>query len=165
MRQILKRVILNALTLSLLFGQDIGSSVSVNVTAHVMEFIEMITLADIDVGTVIPSEDMLRLNPQADQGAGIIMVQGRSNSSIQINYSAQVEMMNLSTNRPLTVHYSVSGNVENQQSASTLFTSNPETVTLNSKGEYYLYIGCAFSLLDLTPGTYDGDFVLEVEYN
>ncbi|NQV49653.1 MAG: hypothetical protein HQ507_04115 [Candidatus Marinimicrobia bacterium] len=160
-----KLMIIAVLYLAPLFGQGTSSSVSVKVTANVVQFIEMITLADIDVGTVIPSEDMLRLDPRTDQGAGIILVQGYADASIQISYSAQVEMVNLSTQTPLTVNYSVSGNGENLQSASTLFTSNPETVALNDKGEYYLYIGCAFSLLDLVPGTYDGDFVIEVDYN
>ncbi|MCF6238153.1 MAG: hypothetical protein L3J79_04950, partial [Candidatus Marinimicrobia bacterium] len=129
------------------------------------EYHEMMTLADIDVGTVIPSDDMLRLDPRTDQGAGLIKIVGRVNASIQISYSGQIEMVNLATSTSMTVSYSVSGNESSEQSLSELFTTNPETVTLNSNGEYYLWIGCAFSLLDLVPGQYDGDFVVEVDYN
>lgn len=141
------------------------ADVKLNISATVVDYLEMITLANIDVGTVIPSEDILKLDPRTDQGAGLIKVEGRQNSSIQVAYSNRVEMVNIATNTPLTVMYTVSGNQGNSQSASEIFTTNPETAFLSSTGEYYLWIGCSFSLLDLVPGQYDGDFVIEVDYN
>lgn len=146
-------------------GQSGNPEIKVQVSATVVDYLEMITLADIDVGTVIPSKDMLRLDPRNDQGAGIIKIQGRANSSIQIAYSSQIQMVNLATNSALTVNYSVSGSANNDQSASELFTTNPANVLLNNNGEYILWIGCEFSLTDLVSGQYDGDFVVEVDYN
>ena len=148
-----------------IFGQQGNPEVKVRINATVMDYIEMITLADIDVGTVIPSDDILRLDPRTDQGAGIIKVHGRQNAAVQITYSSQVNMVNLASNTTLAVTYSVSGNFENDQTASDLFTTNPRTVTLNSEGDYYIWIGCEFNMLDLVPGQYDGDFVVEVDYN
>ncbi|MCF7824529.1 MAG: hypothetical protein K9N35_10210 [Candidatus Marinimicrobia bacterium] len=146
------------------FGQGGNPEVKVRITATIEDYIEMITLSDIDVGTVVAGEDYLRLNARNDPGAGIIKINGRANASVQINFSAQVEMINLSSNTSLTVNYNVSGNGENNQSASDVFTTNPMTVVLNHNGEYYLWIGCSFSLQDLVPGQYDGDFVVEVDY-
>jgi hypothetical protein len=151
-----------------IFGQSSTpgkTSVSVTIAATVINQIQMITIADIDVGTVIPSDDILRLDPRTDQGAGIIMIQGRENASIQISYSAQVAMVNASTNADLVVDYTVCGNLENRQPTSVLFTSNPTTVTLNNNGEYFLFVGCSFSMSELVSGQYDGDFVVEVDYN
>ncbi|MCF7826364.1 MAG: hypothetical protein K9M55_09010 [Candidatus Marinimicrobia bacterium] len=150
------------------FGQDSSkdkTSVSVSISATVVDQIQLITLADIDVGTVIPSEDILRLDPRKDQGAGIIKVLGRQNSSIQISYSSQVEMVNLASNSILLVSYNIGGSVDNDQTASDVFSTNPVTVNLNGEGEYYLWIGCSFSMKNLVPGQYDGDFILEVDYN
>jgi len=162
----LKKILIIVLLLgSTVFAQSENTSVKIKVSARVVEFLEMVTLADIDVGTVIPAEDILTLNPLTDQGAGMILVQGRANASVQIHYSSQVEMVNLQTSTALVVDYAVSGNMDNQQTSSTIFTSNPGTITLSDKGEYYLFIGCSFSLLNLTSGQYDGDFVIEVEYN
>jgi len=148
-----------------LLGQQNSSAVKMNIEATVVDYIEMITLADIDVGTVIPSDEMLRLDPRTDQGAGIIKVHGRHNASVQISYSSQITMVNLVSNTNLVVNYSVSGNFENDQSASDLFTTNPVSVLLNDAGDFYLWIGCEFSLQDLVQGQYDGDFIVEVDYN
>ena len=147
------------------FSQDGSPSVKVRIEATVEDYIEMITIADIDVGTVIPSEDYLRLDPRNDQGAGLIKIHGRQNASVQISYTSQIEMTNFATEIPLSVVYTVSGNTENNQSASEFYTSNPVTVSLGTTGEYYIWIGCEFSMLNLVAGQYDGDFVIEVDYN
>ena len=153
----------------LLNGEALGQlgspDLKVKISATVVDYLEMVTIADIDVGTVIPSDDVLHLNPRLDQGAGIIHIRGRENSSVQITFSSQVEMVNISSNSTLTVNYSVSGNREGDQSASVLFTTNPANVILSNNGEYTLWIGCEFSLLNLVSGQYDGDFVVDVDYN
>lgn len=156
------------LAFGLSFGQNSTTdqtNVSVSISATVMDQIQMITLSDIDVGTVIPSEGILRLDPRQDQGAGLVKVLGRKNSSVQITYSNQVEMSNIASNTTLLVNYSLGGYRENDQTASEVYTTNPVAVNLNGEGEYFLWIGCSFSLKDLVPGQYDGDFVLEVDYN
>jgi len=145
--------------------QDGSAKVRMSATANVKEFIEIITLADINVGTVIPTNEIMRLDPRTAQGAGILLIQGRAWSQAQVTFSNQVEMTNVTSNAPLLVEYFVSGNQENQQSGSLMFISNPQSVTLNGDGEYYLYIGCSFSLAEVQPGQYDGDFVIEVDYN
>lgn len=146
-------------------AQPGSPSVSARITATVEDYIEMVTLSNIDVGMIIPSEDMLRLNPRSDQGAGLILISGQRNASVQIAFTAHVEMINFRSDIPLDVYYTISGNGENNQSASEMFTSNPMTVDLSSIGTYYLWIGVEFSLKDLVPGSYDGDFVIEVDYN
>ena len=161
----MKNLIIIIILSSMGLAQTNRSSVNVSVSATIQDYLDMITLADIDVGTVIPSDDRLVLNPQTDQGAGIIMIRGRENASIQVGYSAQVEMINQSTSSTLLVQYSVFGNAENLQSSSTILELNPETVTLSGGGEYFLYIGCSFGLANLEQGQYDGDFVIEVDYN
>ncbi len=159
-----KHTLVAILFSSLAISQS-NPDVNVTIAATVVDYIEMITLADIDVGTVLPSEDVLRLDPRTDQGAGIIALLGRQNASVQVSFSAQVEMSNVITDQSLTVKYTVAGNGENDQAASSLLTANPATVQLNASGEYYLWIGCEFSLLNLVPGQYDGDFAIEVDYN
>ena len=144
-------------------GQD--TEVTARIEATVIESLEMIILADIDVGTVIPSEGILRLNPRTDSGAGIIKLEGRPNSAVQVSFSSQIEMVNVATNTTLSVTYKVSGNEDNVQSASDIFVTNPQNIFLNNLGEYYLWIGCEFSMENLVSGQYDGDFVIDVDYN
>ncbi|NQV15366.1 hypothetical protein HQ531_07900 [bacterium] len=165
MKKIKTILISIVLLVALVFGQGEIPELRVRIAATVVDYIEMTTISDIDVGTVIPSEDILRLDPRTDQGAGIIKVHGRENASILVTFSGQVEMVNLAGNTTLTVTYAVSGNQDNDQSGSELFTINPNTITLNNYGEYYMWIGCEFSLLNLVSGQYDGDFAIEVDYN
>jgi len=148
----------------LLHGQD-RSSTEINVSVIIKDYIEITTISDIDAGSVTPSSDILRIDPRTDSGAGIILLQGQKNKSVVVNYSPIVEMTHSESDMILVVNYEVSGSEENIQSNSTIFLENPEVVQLSDEGEYYLYIGCSFSLEEIRPGQYDGDFVVEVDYN
>ncbi|NQT96488.1 MAG: hypothetical protein HQ562_01975 [Candidatus Marinimicrobia bacterium] len=164
----LKYLTLIILSLSLLMGQSDRfdqASIELNISATVVDFLEMITLSDIDVGTVQPSQMEIRLDPRLDQGAGLIKIQGRQSSSIRIAFTQQVEMVNSATNHTMSIMYNLSGNSLNEQSSSNPINENPVSVNMSSNGEYYIWIGCYFSLAGVTAGTYDGDFVIEVEYN
>lgn len=141
------------------------STESIHISATVVDQIEVITLSDIDAGIVLPGQEEKVISPINDGGAGTLRLEGQANSSIQISYSRQVTMTNLNTNQPLLMNYMLSGGGENDQSASVLFTTNPVNVVLNAEGTYYMWVGCRFSLENLVPGQYDGDFIVEVDYN
>ncbi len=136
----------------------------VQATAEVTDFVEMITLADINVGTVQPSQGIVNMDPRLDAGAGIIMLSGRPSASVRITYTPQVEMINAISGYTLTVNYNLAGHPHQNQNEATTFTTNPVQVQLGEEGEYYIWIGCLFNLSAVQPGQYDGDFVIEVEY-
>ncbi|NQV30686.1 MAG: hypothetical protein HQ508_07355 [Candidatus Marinimicrobia bacterium] len=162
----LKQTILFIGLSALLIGQDDqGSSFDLNISAMVVDQIEVITLADIDAGIILPGQSEKIISPITDSGAGILRLEGQGGSSIQISYSQQITMTNLLTDTPLLMNYMISGGPENNQSASVIFTSNPATVALNPDGVYFIWVGCSFSLEGLVPGQYDGDFIVEVDYN
>ncbi len=156
-------VFIGLLTLGMAQGDN--PSVEMHITATVVDQIEVITIADIDAGTILAGEEEKEINPILDAGAGILRLEGQRNSSVQISYSKQITMTNLLTNEPLLMNYILSGGVEDNQSVSELFITNPVSVTLNSEGVYFVWVGCRFSLLGLVPGQYDGDFLIEVDYN
>jgi len=161
----MKRSVIMLLFVSMgLLGQQEQSG-EIHISATVVDQIEVITLSDIDAGTVLPGQQEKVIDPITDGGAGTLRLEGQANSSVQISYSQQVTMTNLNTTQPLLMNYMISGSVETNQANSVLFTTNPATVTLNAEGIYYIWIGCRFSLRRLVPGQYDGDFILEVEYN
>ena len=139
--------------------------VELHVSATVVDQIEVITLADIDAGTILSGDAEKVISPILDGGAGILRLEGQRNSSIQISYSKQVTMTNLLTSDPLMMNYMLSGGVDDNQTVSEIFTSNPANVTLNAEGVYFIWVGCRFSTSGLVPGQYDGDFLIEVDYN
>jgi len=155
---------LSALAVALMAQQE-GTSIELHVSARVVDQIQVITLSDIDAGIILPGQEEKRISPITDGGAGALLLEGQSYSSVQMTYSKQVTMTNLETSQPLIMNYMVSGSVEDNQSQSELFTTNPANVTLNAEGSYFVWVGCWFSTLGLVPGQYDGDFLLEVDYN
>ncbi len=165
MRKILLSLIIGA-SISLAQNSDpLSASVEVSISANIREYLETITLNNIDVGTIQPSQQEIRLNPRLDQGAGLIQIRGSAGTDIRVSFTQQVEMVNSTTNHIMTVYYSLSGNDVNEQNSSSPIADNPTEAILNSRGEYFIWIGCYFSLDGVTPGQYDGDFVIEVEAN
>ncbi len=86
-------------------AQENSSSVELHVSATVVDQIEVITLSDIDAGTILPGNEEKVISPILDGGAGILRIEGQRNSSVQISYSKQVTMINLFTNNPLMMNY------------------------------------------------------------
>lgn len=151
--------------LSPVYCQNTSSSFDLHISANVVETIEVITISDIDAGIILPGQEQKIISPITDGGAGSVMLQGQANSSVQISYSKQVTMTNLQAVEPLLMSYMLSGSNENNQSASLMLQNNPANVVLNSEGIYYVWVGCKFSLEGLVSGQYDGDFIIEVDYN
>ena len=146
-------------------AQQGKASIEMHISANVVDQIQVITISDIDAGIVLPGQGEKIISPITDGGAGALMLEGQANSSVQISYSKQVTMTNLQAIKPLLMNYILSGSLENNQSASLILTTNPANVVLNTEGVYYLWIGCRFSLDGLVSGQYDGDFIVEVDYN
>ncbi len=150
--------------LSVLRAQD-GSGVDVNISANVIDQIEVITIADIDAGEIIPGPGEKVISPITDSGAGVLRIEGQRNSTVQVLYSKVVTMTNINATQPLIMNYQLSGGQESNQAESNIFQSNPATITLNEEGVYNIWVGCRFKLEGLVSGQYDGDFIIEVEYN
>ncbi len=163
-------ILCSVLSVTLTLGaQDTDSwrsaSVQVNVDAVVIEStIKIEMLSYLDVGEVQPSQRSVYVDPSVDQGAALVKMTGRPRASVQITYTEYMEMAN-PMNSSLMVEYLVNGNGWNNQVTSTVLHRNPVSIQLNNNGEYFLWIGCRFALEDVTTGQYDGEFVLEVEYN
>jgi len=135
-------------------------SVSVNVTSR----LELITISDINIGTVMPSQIQVLVDPINDQGAGLIKVVGARFAPLKLEFTNQVEMVNSLTEGILLVKYGLSGSRINEQSSSFQIIENPTNITLSELGEYYIWVGCSFNLQNIESGSYDGDFGIEVDY-
>jgi len=161
------RKILILILISNLWAQDIpeskvSSTMFVSVT--ISSSLELITLRDINIGTVMPSQIQVIVDPINDQGAGLIKVSGAPFTNLKLDFSQQVEMVNSITSGILLVKYSLSGSPTNEQNSSFQITEIPSNISLSDKGEYFLWVGCSFNLSNIEPGNYDGDFGIEVDY-
>ena len=142
-----------------------SASAKISVSATVVGTIELITLQDIDIGVVTPSMEFIIVKPDEDQGAGLIKFTGQPNLGIRIIFSQTVIMV-AGDGSTLTVEYLVNGNKINEQGTSIPLLESPAEVVMNNDGEYFIWIGCQLDITKVVPGQqYDGDFVIEVEYN
>ncbi|NQV38736.1 MAG: hypothetical protein HQ509_12125 [Candidatus Marinimicrobia bacterium] len=151
------------------FGQEtdspLAASANVNVSATVVGAIEMVTLQDIDIGVVTPSMEFIIIDPGENPGAGLIKFTGQPSMGIRIVFSKTVVMV-AGDGSTLTVQYLVNGNSNNEQGTSIPMEESPAQVVLNPDGEYFVWIGCQMDIREVVSGQqYDGDFVIEVEYN
>ena len=169
MKRIISSVIFIIITfVPITYAQEDGgpgrATVSVNVSANVVATIDMVTLSDFNIGAVQPSQGEIIIDAGQDGEAALLMFSGSPNREIRLTYTSRVQLTKPDA-PSLTVYYSLNGYMDNEQGSSVSLEENPITVSLSNEGEYYIWIGCRINIEQATPGPYDGDFAIEVEYN
>lgn len=148
---------------SLLFGQD-SQSIQINVSAMVMNDIELTTIRNMQLGAVQPGQRTLEIDPVLDPEAGKMVATGISNSIIRVSFIREWELINDRDSRTLIISYKVAGNTVDNQSTAELLQTENRGLQFNEEGEYYFWIGGTVAVSDAVPGNYKGEFTLEIEY-
>ena len=141
-----------------------SASVSINATATVLESIEISTINNISLGSVTPGVVVLFVNPQNNDGAGKLLITGRPNSMIRVNYLAQRELVRTGGSETLLFEYVVSGNAEDNQFTSDLIDVSRTDVRMGTDGRFFIWIGGRVNLSEVVFGNYEGEFAIEIEY-
>jgi hypothetical protein len=149
--------------ISTLSGQN---SISIRASATVVEAtgIELITLKDINIDEASAQNGSLEISPLTSERAGKMLVKGKINSSIRLSYMNQLALVNSSGDGTITFQYVVSGNRTDNQNASQPLDQIERIVQFNERGEYYLWLGGTVDLTNAKPGSYDGEFTIQIEY-
>ena len=149
--------------LSAVHGQN---SISISASATVVESagIELITLKDITVDESSAQNGSLDISPLTSDKAGKMLVKGKSNSSIRLSYMNQLALVNTTGDGSITFDYIVNGNKEDNQAASQPLDQIERIVQFNDRGEYYLWLGGHVDISNAQPGSYDGEFTIQIEY-
>ena len=142
------------------------TEISIKAAATVIEAagIELITLKDITIDQASAQNGVLNISPLTDETAGKMLVKGKINSSIRLSYMNQLSLVNSSGDGTIIFQYVVSGNKSDNQRASQPLDQIERIVQFNEKGEYYLWLGGQVDLTNATPGSYDGEFTIQIEY-
>ena len=72
--------------------------------------------------------------------------------------------MNTQGNDSLLIEYQVFGYSGNNQQASEAIDAVDRILRFNSEGIFYLLIGGRIDISNASPGNYEGEFTLEIEY-
>jgi hypothetical protein len=157
-----------ALCLILLFQPVLHAqkSVSIRASATVVEEtgIQLVPINDMIIDESSAHNQIIDISPITDQAAGKILVKGKINAMIRLSYRHQQIVVNTSGEGTLAFDYVVSGFPSDDQKASRFLDALENAPQFNEKGEYYLWVGGRVDIGNARPGSYEGEFILEIEY-
>lgn len=145
-------------------GESKSSSVSINVNARVIESINMTTIRDMRFGKVQPGQEEIDISPLNNSNAGKMVATGRAEARISVSFIREWQLTNDRGGTPLTFFYRVSGNTVDEQSTAELLETDNRNLQFNSEGEFYFWIGGHVDITNASPGNYEGQFTIEIEY-
>lgn len=149
-------------------GNSTGGSTSISISASATVMsgnIELMTVADMGIVDASRAEnDIVYINPVFDAEAGIMKALGEPNAQIRVSYLAEREVFRSDGPGRLLFVYEVSGFPGDNQRQSELLEAMEREVRLNTAGEYFFWIGGRVDVSQAQPGSYEGDFTIEIEY-
>lgn len=146
-----------------LYSQTSGN---IRAAASVVEAtgIELIPMKDMVIDEASATDGILEISPVTDEKAGKMLVTGKASSSIRLSYLDEMSLVNTAGEGVLVCKYVLSGHRTDNQRASQLLDQVERVVQFNEKGEYYLWLGGKVNLSKARPGSYDGEFTIQIEY-
>lgn len=156
--------ILLAMPLTKAAAQDTNPKVSIDVSTQVISTIEMITIQSMDLTNAEQQNNIIRINPQQSANAGKMVAIGTPNSDIRISYLRQRELTRQQGNETLQFRYRVAGNSKDDQSTAEILNHENRDFAFNEEGRFYLWIGGSVDISTASPGNYQGEFTLDIEY-
>lgn len=139
-------------------------NVSINITANVESTIELITIQTLDFQNSDRQDNTIQINPVTSPRAGIMVARGNSQSEFRLNYLRTRELTNTEGTGVLFFEYSVAGNTIDEQNTAEVLDQEVRELQFNDDGEFYIWVGGRVDLTNASPGTYEGDFTIEIEY-
>lgn len=151
-------------TPELLAQETSSDSFSIGVSARVVKSIEMVTIRDMQFGSLQPGQQEILIDPLLDSETGKMIAVGIPNARIRVSFVRERVLTRENGNGTLVFTYEIAGNNEDDQSSAELLQTDNRNLDLNGDGEYYFWIGGQVNIENAQPGKYNGDFTIEVEY-
>jgi ligand-binding sensor domain-containing protein len=139
-------------------------SVSITVSAMVNGVIEMITIQTMDFQNIDRDDSVVRINPIQSNRAGKMVARGAPNAEFRVDYMRQRELSNLDGEGMIFFTYEVAGNAIDDQETAELMDQDIRDLQFNDDGEFYIWVGGNVDLSNVEPGSYQGEFTIEIEY-
>lgn len=140
-----------------------SSSVTASVEVIHLE-LEMLTIRNVRLDKVQPSEGVIYVNPITNSGAGLMKAEGSPEAPIRITFQRQMNLVHETGASSLTFFYEIAGNTRENQSSAELITNSSRGFELNEDGEFFIWIGGRVDITTAISGNYEGEFTVEVEY-
>ena len=141
-----------------------SDQVTINVSATVNGSIELITIQTMDFQQVDRQNNIVEVDPIQSERAGKLVARGAPGTEFRLNYLPEREITNTTGVGLLMFYYNVAGNGIDEQETSELLGQEAREMRFNSDGEFYIWVGGRVDLNDAEPGSYEGEFTIEIEY-
>jgi hypothetical protein len=137
-----------------------GQSATANVTVDVQSTLQITNLAGnqtLDFGSVSPGA-----NVDIPAASGVdFRISGASTVGVQVTYTAPTVLQGPGSDIPFEAEF-IGSDTDNPAGATAL--TSGDTPTLNSAGQYFLWLGGDIEVGNILPGTYSGVFNISVLY-
>ena len=136
----------------------------IDITASVIQSIELITVNSMNFGNAQPGQVELFINPANDVNAGYMIAIGTPGAEFRLDYVEQIRLTQVDGPGFLTFTYELSANDLEEQSTSEIIEFENRNFRFNNEGRYYIWLGGRVNLENALPGNYEGDFTIEIDY-
>ncbi|MEX0723635.1 MAG: hypothetical protein WD357_09485 [Gracilimonas sp.] len=157
-------ILLIAFSSSLITAQNADITATVNVSAEVQQSIDIVTVSTMQFGNMQPGQREIYVNPINSANAGYMIAFGTPEAEFRLNYLPERELNQIDGDGTLTFTYEISGNSEEEQTTSELLELDNRNIRFNSEGLFYIWVGGRINLENASPGNYEGDFTIEIDY-
>lgn len=166
----LHKVIILAVLICVLYSQPADAqvnepqTVSISVSAQVSSATELFTIQTVDFRYEDVELNILSIDPISNPSAGKMVARGMPDTGMRISFLQSRELVNVTTNHVLFFEYFVAGNEQDEQQTSELINPDNRDLVFNEDGEFYIWVGGRVDLSTAQPGSYEGEFNIEIEY-
>lgn len=136
----------------------------VNISAEVVQSIQLITVNSMTFGNVQPGQLEIYVNPINDVNAGYMIAVGTPGAEFRLDFQQIRNLTNVEDEGFLTFQYELSGNDTEDQASSLAIENENRSIIFNEDGEYHIWVGGRVNIENATPGSYEGDFTIEIDY-
>lgn len=143
---------------------QVSNQFNISVRASISSTLETITIQTIDFQDVERNNSTINIDPILSPRAGKIIIRGSANSEFRLDYIREHDLSNIEGVGTISFHYIIAGNRIDEQDTAELLDQDVRDLTFNEDGEFYIWVGGNVDLSNVEPGSYEGEFTVEVEY-
>jgi hypothetical protein len=143
---------------------QVNNQFNISVRASINSTLETITIQTIDFQDVERDNSIINIDPVLSPRAGKIIIRGSANSEFRLDYIRERDLSNIDGTGTISFIYFIAGNRIDEQDTAELLDQDVRDLTFNEDGEFYIWVGGNVDLSNVEPGSYEGDFTVEVEY-
>lgn len=136
----------------------------INITATVIQTIEIVTVQNIRLSGMDPVNNQFLIPPTTSANAGFMIARGNPDAEIRITYQPSQILNQINGDGIIRVNYQLSGNDIEEQLTSEILQVENRNFTFNSEGEFFIWVGGRVFIEQAKPGSYEGEFTVEIDY-